>query len=245
VAGGGAVWIASISNGYLSGAVDRIDLATQRRTTPIRSPHLAVYAIAFGGGVLWAWLGSAQQSRASLIERVDAAGRRLRTLRLPGRPGWMAASASGLWFTEGHGLEFIDRRTLSISAIGGVAAVSAPLAAGFGAIWVAGHGQVLRVDQPTRRVSGQVKLTPTPLLLATGDRCLWAAISDNLDRGSRLICYDPTDRKVVRSRNLSFVPTDLVLIRGEVWLGLSGVRPKLIELDAQTLRVRRRVPLVP
>jgi ligand-binding sensor domain-containing protein len=244
VAGGGAVWIASITNGYLAGAVDRVDLATKRRTTPIRSARFAVYAIAFGGGTLWAWLASAQQSQSSLIEPVDAAGGRLQTLRLRGRPGWMAATTAGLWLTEGNGLMFIDRRTLKISRIGGIAA-SAPLAAGLGSIWVPERAQIVRVDEQTRRVVERIRMNPSPLLLATDDRCLWAVVSANLSRGSRLLCYDPEHHTVSRSRHLVFVPSDLALIRGELWLGSGGFPQRLIELDPRTLQTRRRIRLTP
>jgi hypothetical protein len=42
-----------------------------------------------------------------------------------------------------------------------------------------------------------------------------------------------------------FVPSDLALIRGELWLGSGGFPQRLIELDPRTLQTRRRVRLTP
>lgn len=47
---GGAAWVGCVENGFVEGALSRIDLATGRVTTALRVRDGAVGAVAVGGG---------------------------------------------------------------------------------------------------------------------------------------------------------------------------------------------------
>jgi hypothetical protein len=241
VVGGRAVWVASITNGYLSGAVDRIDLKSLRRTTPLRFPQRAVYAISFGGRTLWTWLGAPTEARRSLIARVDASGRGRHLVRLQERPGWMAATQSGLWLSDGTGLEFLGRTSKHVVRIARVV-VTGPLAVGLGGVWVISHDRIVRFGERTKRESLRIRIAGGPILLAAGGGRLWAVTMRN-DR-SRLLSIDAARHVVVRSRMLSFVPTDMRFAAGRLWLGASAP-PIVYGLDPRSLRTLRRIPLAP
>ena len=241
VVGGGAVWVASLTNGYLSGAVDRFDPRTRRRTTPLRFPTRAVYAIAFGGGALWAWFGSPTAAHASLVVRIDALGHLRRLLRLHERPGWMAATRSGVWLLDETSLRFVDGTSNHVVRIASVRATGPP-AAGLGSVWVLANRGIVRFDERTRRERARIRVAGTPILAAAGGGQLWAVTMRSMR--ARLLRIDAARGTIVRSRALPFIPTDMRLSDGRLWLG-TGAPPAVDALDPRSLRTLRRVPLGP
>jgi len=96
---GRSVWVASIANGYSSGAVSRIDARTQRATTMLRLPHQPVWDICAGGGLVWALYGQGNNTR--LARFGPTAHPHLRALHA--RASWCAADKSGVWITTAGG----------------------------------------------------------------------------------------------------------------------------------------------
>jgi hypothetical protein len=183
---GGAVWIASVANGFVDGKLTRIDLRTHRARVVLRVPDGSVQYVASGAGGIWALVGAAGGSR---IAEVGVDGRPLRVWPILGA-GRMAADASGCWVST-------NGRLLHIDLAGRMSlAVRAPLgdvATGDGAAWLARSTSVLRVDERTGAVSTVVtgRLVPGGFQhdLAASGGALWV-LQQSAGRNASLLRFD-------------------------------------------------------
>ena len=113
-ASGGSVWVASIANGYTSGAVSRIDPRTQRAKTKLRLAHQPVWDICAGGGLVWALYG--QGSKTQLARFGPAVHPHF--IVLPTRTNWCAADEFGVWITTADGrLLHVARRADAVATV--------------------------------------------------------------------------------------------------------------------------------
>jgi ligand-binding sensor domain-containing protein len=238
---GNTLWIASITNGYLAGAVEGFNAQTAAPLSSwIYDRHEAVYALGASGDTLWAWFGSPNANSHSTLVRFTTANTRPRRFPLQGRPGWMVATPKGLWFTDGKTLRTFGRFDSSARTIANAPAPSAPLAYGAGGVWLASGRTATRFDLTTRQPGASVR-SQQPIILAAATRqALWLVTWNGSH--AQLAAMTPGGR-VTRSRSLSFIPSDLRSTDGHLWLGKSTGSPAVLEFDERSLRQERSITL--
>ena len=99
-------------------------------------------------------------------------------------------------------------------------AIGRGIAAGGGALWVAGllDDIVARVDARTGRVTDRIPVGRMPMSLALGDDGLWVA--NHLDRSVSLV--DVRRRRVVDTIPVGGAPVELAVGAGGVWAAVDG-----------------------
>jgi hypothetical protein len=232
---GGSVWVASIANGYISGAVSRIDARTHRAATMLRLPHQPVWDICAGGGLVWALVGPGNDTRLARFGRAA----RPHYIALHTRTGWCAADGSGAWITTGDGrLLHVDPRTNAVTTVAHIPGAFT-LAAGGGSVWVAARAGVVRFDEHSRRVQ-TFATGGTVEALSVGAARVWILTTNRRGR-STLLRLDPSTGQVKARHRLSGSPTDVLESGGHIWLGgLDAKRtPTLWSVEPDTLKVRR------
>jgi hypothetical protein len=239
-AGEGAVWVASVENGFVSGAVTRIDAQTGRKVTRLRLPHGAVYGVCAAGDSAWAITGPSSRRR---VVRVDARGGRSRFVATRRQPAWCAADAAGVWFTTGEGrLVRVDPRTNGATELTRVRGLG-QIAAGGGAVWGALHASVVRIDERTGAVR-PTRVGASVYAVAAGAH-VWA-LADGGAGATRLVRIDPATGRVDGRRKLRGSMTSVVETRDALWIGGYERRRDsvLLRLDPRSLTVKRVVTLL-
>jgi hypothetical protein len=235
-AGAGALWVASVANGYGEGAVTRIDGRRRRATTRLRLRRQGVYDVCAGGGAAWAVVGPARGRR---VARLDASGGRTRFVGLGAEPAWCAADGGGAWVTTEDGrLLRVDGRTSGVSEVRGARGLS-QLTVGRGAVWALGPGAIVRVDARTEAVT-RIALRGMSFAIAAGRSGVWALVSPSTGPTS-LVRVDLRTGRVDARRRLPGTPTSVLETRDALWVGGLDRRghPVLLRLDARSLAVRR------
>ena len=236
---GNTLWIASITNGYLAGAVDGFNARTAAPLSrSVNDRREAVYALGASGDTLWAWFGSPNAGSHSTLVRFTTADTRLRRFPLQGRPGWMVATPKGLWFTDGKTLRTFGRFDSSARTIDKAPAPSAPLAYGAGGVWLISGRTATPFDITTRQRGASVRSQQPIILAAATHRELWLVTWNGSH--AQLLAMTPGGR-VTRSRSLSFIPSDLRPADGHLWLGKSSGNPAVLEFDERSLRQERNI----
>jgi len=225
---GGAVWVASVANGFVDGRLTRIDPRSGGTRVVLRVPSGAVEYVAPGAGGIYALATSSARSRVVLL---SDAGRVVRAWNIPD-PGRMTADASGCWVSAGGGLIHIDvagrMRTVLRAPIGDVAT-------GDGAVWLPLERTILRVDERTGKVrtlhTGRLHLGGFQHDVAVGAGALWTLDGNvhalqrrNLETG-----------KVTRSIALPDLADAVAVTSNAVWVGTSTSH-LLLRYDPRTLR---------
>jgi hypothetical protein len=239
VVSGRSVWVASIANGYISGAVSRIDARTQRATTMLRLPHQPVWDICAGGGLVWALYGQGNNTR--LARFGPAAHPHLQALHA--RANWCAADKSGVWITTADGrLLHADPKTDAVASFAKIPGAFT-IEAGGGSVWVAAGAGVAHFDEHTRRVQ-TFATGSTVEALAIGANRVWALTTNRRGR-STLLRLDPTTGHIQARQRLAGSPTDVHESDAHVWLGGldAGRTPTLWAVEPNTLNVRRVLSL--
>ena len=238
---GGAVWVASVANGYVDGKLTRIDLRTHRTRVVLHAPEGSVQYVAAGAGGVWALIGAAHGSR---IARLGLGGRLLRVWPILAA-GRMAADASGCWVLTGSWLVHIEpsgrmRRVVRVP-LGDVAT-------GDGAVWVARSTSVLRVDERTGAVRTIVtgRLVPGGFQhdLAAGRGALWVLQQERGGgRGASLLRFDTRTGRRTAVVPLSGIADALVVRPSGVYVatvvappGRAATGYDVFRIDPRTLR---------
>lgn len=230
---GRAVFVASVENGFTNGEVTRIDLRTHAARVVWRGPKASAQYVAAGAGGVYVLVGSAG---GSSVLRLSAAG------RVTGRwsvvdAGRIAADASGCWVAATHRLLHIrpDGRIVEVLTTKGLDDV----ATGAGAVWLLESGKLIRVDELTRVVRGLdangLRAVGAGHELAAGAGHLWTAGPGGLQQ--RNVRTGALERTVA----LGGMADAVAVAGGALWVGTSG---ELYRLDARTLRVTLRIPLL-
>lgn len=230
---GGAVWVASVANGFVDGTLTRTDLRNHRARVVIRVPAGSVLSVAAGAGGVYALLG---EHRGDSVVRFTAAGRRSGSWRVAGG-GRLAADESGCWVSATNRLVHIDPRGRR-NVIEGIA--FGDVATGEGSVWVARGRSIVRVDE---RSGTMTTLTTGPLHpggfqhdLAVGDGALWIldALRPSIQR------RDLHTGRLLRSTPLPGIPDAVVARPSGIWVGIA-VTHQVLRLDPRTLRTRLAV----
>jgi hypothetical protein len=237
--GGGAAWVASVENGYGTGAVSRIDLASGRVSTPLRLPHRGVFGLAVGGGYAWALLGP--WSKAT-VARIPLSGRGpVQFVRVPGFVGWIAADRLGLWLWGDGKLLRIDPAGARVSTVARVAG-SYQLALGLGSVWLAAWDTLVRVDERSGRVLARIAVGPSANAPAVARGSVW--LLRRVGETCRLVRVDPRTNRVAARRRIPGSPTSVTSADGRLWIGEVQPSPRLLVVNPASLAVERAIPLL-
>jgi serine/threonine-protein kinase len=140
---------------------------------------------------------------------------------LPGPAVW-APSATALgpivWIANpnAHQLEWLGAPYTHLGGVvelPGDARLSA-VAAGAGAIWVAGHKTLWRVDPGEQRVAATIPLDFTPVEVAAGAGAVWLVD----ERGGAVVRVDPGSDRVVARVRVGRNPRAVAVGLGSVWV---------------------------
>lgn len=229
----GALWVASVANGFVDGTLTRTDLRSHRARVVLRVSEGSVLYVAAGGGGVYALLGD---HRGNSVVRFTPVGRRSGSWRVPGG-GRLAADSSGCWVSARDRLVHIDRsgRLSSIDGIG-----LGDLSAAEGSVWIAQERSIVRVDEHS---GAATRLTVAPLHLGgfqhdltVGDGALWTldALRRSIQR--RAIATG----RVERSARLPDIPDAVVARPNGIWVGI-GATHQVLRLNPRTLRTELAV----
>jgi YVTN family beta-propeller protein len=250
------VWVTSTGDG----TVWRIDaksgsvLKLAARGTPT--------AVALDGGK--AILADAPEHR---IVSLDAAAVAVGFVTTLGGNIWsnlqVAAGQEGVWFADPLSGGSIRGSTGLVEKIDGVLASGSPsaqiairgdettlvssyfffdgLAAGDGALWLAGDAQervVWRLDPKTHRVVARIPLPFIPKAIAAGSGAVWVTslLGDTVSR------IDPRTNRIVATIPVGRGPDSIAAADGAVWV-TSAIDDALWRIDPRTNRVVARIPL--
>lgn len=230
----GAVWVASIANGYVSGAVSRIEARTHRAATMLRLQRRPVWDVCAGGGVVWAIFGRGDDPQLAQFNGAT----RFRAFPLRTPTVWCVADGRGAWITTADGrLLHVDVHTAAVTTFAHIHGAF-NVAAGAGRVWVSAGAAVARVDERTGRVQ-RFATGGTVDAIAVGTGQVWLLTR----RGGRssLLRLDPTTGRVEVRQRLRGSPTAVLESGGRVWIGGLDARrvPTLWSADPGKLAVRR------
>jgi branched-chain amino acid transport system substrate-binding protein len=246
------VWVTSAGNG----TVWRIDPKTKR---VLKLPAQGTpTGIAVGGGK--AILADAPEHR---IVSLDAATGAVGFVTTISSNLWtnlqVAAGHEGVWFAD----PLSGGSTGLVEKIDGILASGFPsaqiairgeettfvssyfffdgLAAGDGALWLAGDAQervVWRLDPKTHRVVARIRLPFIPKAIAAGSGAVWVTslLGDAVSR------IDPRTNRIVATIPVGRGPLAIAAGNGAVWV-TSAIDETLWRIDPRTDRVVARIPL--
>jgi hypothetical protein len=238
-ASGRTLWVASVPNGFGSGAVTWIR-GPGRRATPLLLRRQGVFDVCAGGDVAWAVVGA----RRRRVARIGASGR-VRFVGLGSNPAWCGADAAAAWVsTEDGRLVRIDART---SRVRTVARSPGPgqVAVGRRLVWALVPGGVVGVDRRSGRAR-RISFPVTPFSVAAGRRGAWV-LSGAARTSTRLSLLDRRTGRIRASRRLAGAIDSVLEAGSSLWVG--GVDRRrhdtmLLRLDPRTLAVRRVVRIL-
>jgi len=229
--GAGSAWIVN----QRGRVVSRIDARTRRVIDNISAPSRVTGLVATAHSV---WLTSSNDSRVRRIEPAYNGIDNRSTRSCDGCGGALAVGEGALWTTDDFTtLARIDPRTgLSTRVPTELARGAHGVAAGAGAVWVAGDG-VTRIDPVTLLPAGW---TPTgqSQAIAAGPGAVWVSA------GNKVLEINPDDNSVETSVGVGSNPSSIVVGGGAVWVAnssdgtISRVDPKTGAV-VDTIRVGR------
>ena len=236
---GGTLWVASVPNGFGSGAVTRIGAGRRRRATPLRLRRQGVFDVCAGPGVAWSVVGV----RRRRVARIDLSGR-VRFVGLGSNPAWCAADAAGGWFsTEDGRLVRVDAQTSAVRTFARVRGLG-QVAAGYGFVWAVAPGVVVRVKESTGRAT-RIRFRGAVFSVAVGRRGAWILAGG--ETSTRLVLLETRTGRVRVARRLPGQIDSVLETPNALWAGGldRGHRDTvLLRLDPRSLRVRRVVRLL-
>lgn len=237
----GAVWVSSVEDGFVSGALTRIPFAAGRATQPLVFPSRPLLGLAVGSGTTWALVGPWHALQLAAVDQ--ATGKR--TLgRIRPDIGWIAADNTG----ETPGLFAVTAkgRAVRIGGNGGAVwvaktgAIQSPPAVGLGSVWSAGRTAVYRLDAIDGRVEARIPVAGTAAALAIGGGYVWM-LSLHEAGGHEtyeLLKIDPRSDRVVKRAKLAGPVGGISFGSGALWLGRAVPTVRVIRIDPETLRGR-------
>ena len=235
---GGTLWVASVANGFGSGAVTRFGAVRGDRSTPLRLRRQGVFDVCAGRGVAWAVVGS----RRRRVARIDVSGR-VRFVGLGSNPAWCAADAAAAWFsTEDGRLVRVDARTSAVKTFGRARGLG-QVAVGHGFVWAVAPGVVIRVEERTGRAT-RIRFPGLVFSVAAGRRGAWLLVGAG-QRSTRLVLLDARKGRFRAARRLPGQIDSVLETPSALWAGrLDRHDTALLRLDPRSLRVRRVVTLL-
>ena len=166
-------------------------------------------------------------------------------VRIPGRPGPLAAGGRSVWVASDVGgtISAIDGRSLSVERIASANAAVTDITATDDSAWIidARRNALLRVDAAYGSVANSLALTPglrpTRAGVDVGLGAVWVT-----DGTTRLVKLDPEDGGVLKTIDVGRVVEDVAVGAGSVW-AVSGASSRVIEIDPRSGSIRATIPL--
>jgi len=237
----GNVWVSSVENGFVSGALTRIPFEAGRVTQPLVFPSRPLFALAVGSGTTWALVGPWKSLQLAVVDQ--ATGRSgLRRIRRD--IGWIAADNTG----ETPGLFAVTAKGLAVR-IGGngssvwaarTDAIESPPAVGLGSVWVASGTALYRLDAGNGRVQARIPIVGAAAELTIGGGYVWL-ISFRETKGQEtyeLLKIDPRAARVVRRAKLAGPVGGISFGSGALWMGRAVPSVSVTRIDPSTLQGR-------
>ena len=138
-AGDGNIWVSSVEDGFVSGAVTRIPDGAGRVTQPLVLPSQPVLALAVGSGTTWALVGPWSALRLAAIDQATGKA----TLKPIRDVGWIAADDTGgtpgLFGVSMRGKAVRISREDTVGWTADTERIESPAVVGLGSVWVAGN----------------------------------------------------------------------------------------------------------
>ena len=166
-------------------------------------------------------------------------------IRIPGRPGSLAAAGRSVWVASDVGgtISAIDGRSLSVERIAAADTAVSDITATDDSAWVidARRNALLSVDAAYGSVANRLALTPglrpTRAGVDVGLGAVWVT-----DGTTRLVKLDPEDGAVLETIDVGRLVEDVVVGAGSVW-AVSGASSRVIEIDPGSGSIRAIIPL--
>lgn len=243
-ASGGAVWVASVTNGYVNGALDRLHNTTAGGERSFVFPRHPVMAIAAGMRFVWALLGPWKS--VQLIRIDNASGKSIKAAQ-PTRVVQIVADARGNQVRafgvsdSGEVVAFRGAARTTETPVAKLPTDVSALTVGADGVWLASRHTLYRVPL----VPGKVKQFPViglPLQLVEGAGYLWLLSSLKPGTGTdiELSQISVKSMRVIARRHIAGVPGGMTFGAGFVWVALDNTtRPALLRIHPETLRADR------
>lgn len=246
--GSGAAWVAGVENGYTAGALTRIDLVSRRPTTRLRLRTGPVFAVAAGGGKVWALVGSTSHAQVAQVD--PESGRKVGVVRGVTQPSSLAADASGVWIADASGWLLHarpgDGRAARVLDVPSRSIAPPVVALGLGSAWASDGKTLVRIDEVTNKAVARIRLPAVPTAVAVGNGVVWAILLEPPNQHWLVRVNGDTNRVTARTR----IPTasSVAVGAGGVWLGLSGTSsgapPRVLRVDPRRLELRLHARLL-
>jgi outer membrane protein assembly factor BamB len=237
----GNVWVSSVENGFVSGALTRIPFEAGRVTQPLVFPSRPILALAVGSGTTWALVGPWGSLQ---LAAVDQATRSARLGPIRRDVGWIAADNVG----ETPGLFGVAKggQAIKIAANGEAAwvaktdAIQGPPVVGLGKVWVASRTGLYRLDAAGGQVEAKTPIRGAAAELAIGGGYVWVVSFRETKNGElyKLFKIDPRTARVVRQARLAGPVGSISFGSGALWLGRALPSVSVMRIDPASLRTR-------
>ena len=237
----GNVWVSSVENGFVSGALTRIPFERGRVTQALVFPSRPIFALAVGSGTTWALVGPWGSLKLAAVDQ--ATGRStIRPLRT--RIGWIAADnvgdTPGLFGVTSKGRAVRLDRDGQVVWRAKTDTIQAPPAVGLGGVWVASRTGLYRINAVSGRVKVKIPIRGAAAELAIGGGYVWM-ISLRVRKAGEsyeLFKIDPRATHVVRHVELAGPVGPISFGNGALWMGRATPTVSLIRIVSRTLRAQ-------
>lgn len=234
------VWVSSVEDGFVAGAVTRISLERGPVAHPLVLLTRPVLSLAVGGGTTWALIGPWASTELAAIDQ--ASGRV--TYEPIHRVGWIAADDTGRTpglyavTTSGRAMRVATRDAPAWTASTG--RIESPPAVGLGSVWVASRGGLYRLDAATGHTQAVVPLESDGAFLTLGDGRIWVASFHEAAGSERyeLLELDPEHDRVVARASLDGPVGAIAYGNGALWIAQAGASVTLLRVDPRSLKAR-------
>lgn len=236
----GNVWVSSVENGFVAGALTRIPFGAGRVMQPLVFPSRPLLALAVGSGTTWALVGPWKSLQLAVVDQ--ATGRA--TLRRIRRDiGWIAAdntgATPGLFAVTGKGQAVRIGGNGSPAWVARTDAIESPPAVGLGSVWVASRTALYRLDAINGQLQAKIPIAGAAAELTIGGGYVWM-ISLRETKGLQtyeLFKIDPRAARVVRQARFAGPVGGISFGSGALWMGRAVPSVSVTRIDPRTLQV--------
>lgn len=237
----GNVWVSSVENGFVAGALTRIPFEGGRVIQPLVFPSRPLLSLAVGSGTTWALVGPWASLRLAAVDQATGKAR-FRPLRA--RISWLAADNVG----DTPGLFGVSEkgRAVRLDRRGGVVwsattrRIQSPPAVGLGRVWVASRTGLCGINPASGRVEKRIGVRGAAAELTIGGGYLWMVNLLDAKAGGRyeLLKINARAARVVSRRRLPGRVGPISFGNGYLWMGRATPTVSVIRIDPNTLRGR-------
>ncbi len=237
----GNVWVSSVANGFVSGALTRIPFEAGRVTQPLLFPSRPLLSLAVGSGTTWALVGPWASLGLAAVDQATGKAT-LRPLRT--RIAWIAADnvgdTPGLFGVNAKGQAVRLDRSGRVAWFARTDTIQSPPAVGLGRVWVASRTGLYAIDPASGRSETYIRIRGAAAELTIGGGYLWMISFRETNAGQRyqLFKIDARTARVVRHTKLPGPVGPISFGNGYLWMGRATPTVSVIRIDPNTLKQR-------